>query len=75
MRFARKGANMDTIASQALNDLHCLEMTGKAKKRRAAEYRKARSFQRSIEPPPIRLKTDRRPGKPTRVTERGLADP
>src|SRR5229473_4097431 len=45
LRFARKGANMDTIASQALNDLHCLEMTGKAKKRGAAEYRKARNFQ------------------------------
>ena len=46
--FARKGANVNAMAPQPLGDLHGLEMTGQAKKRRPAEQGKTRSLQHGI---------------------------
>src|SRR6266436_9644733 len=74
-RFTWKAANVDTMAAQLFGELDRFDMTGKAEERCPAEYSKAGTFQDGLEPWLIRPKTRGRLGEPTRVRERGLADP
>src|SRR5260370_27617786 len=59
MRFTRKRAHMDTMASQSLDDVDRFGMADEAEQRRSAEHSKARSHQHLIEPLPIPLKSSR----------------
>src|SRR5260370_20717436 len=74
-RFNRKGAHMDTMASQSLDDVDRFGMADEAEQRRSAEHSKACSVQHRIEPLPISLKSSGRYGEPLRVAERRPADP
>ena len=63
------------MAAQLFGELDRFDMTGKAEERCPAEHSKAGGVQHGIEPLLIRPKTRGRLGEPTRVRERGLADP